>query len=405
MYVFDMRFMISLRWYIGVLFIFGIVSCRQSKQPTDTYLDEAAPRDKNKPALQIKWDATGQKLSHDIYFAEYGRVSRYNEDTLLLVYHCGKKGDVWGDEIALRRSFNNGRTWVNAKTIVPDSNPQRYYGFSTPELLRLHNGWMLLAFTGRGKPDDSTHNNIQVTLSKNGGDTWSKPQIIAIGRSWEPGITQLPNGQIELFFSTELVSSKKAGGRPEQKLMLITSADNGFHWQQPKPVAFAKGKRDGMPVPVVLKNHKGIVASFESVGNPKSPCFIWSSEKARFKYDSLGTEQNGRRWCGTSDVWGGAPYLVQLPEGETLIAVQDDGGRKIDRFKGWKKSTMLVLVGNSMAQNFSQKSYPWPNLPVTEGAYFNSLFLKDDSTLVAVSTRNFKDGRSEIWWKQGHIKR
>ncbi|WP_158825999.1 sialidase family protein [Mucilaginibacter lacusdianchii] len=391
----------NFRWLIFILFAFAVASCRESNRHSNA-ANEAAPRDKSRPELKIRWDSIGKKISHDVYFAEYGRISRLNKDTLLLTYHCGSKGNEW-DNIVLRRSFNNGKSWEKPKVVVPDSIPRRYYGFSTPELLRLRNGWMLLAFTGRGRPDDSTHNNIQVCISKNAGHTWSKPQMIAIGRSWEPGMVQLPNGEIQLFFSTELVSSKGAGGRHEQKLMIMTSNDNGWHWQQPKPVAFVKGRRDGMPVPVVLKNHKGIVAVFESVGNPKSPCFIWSSEKAQFKYDSLATEQNGRRWCGTSNVWGGAPYLVQLPSGETIISVQDDGGRKIDRFKGWKKSTMLVLVGNSMAQNFSQKSYPWPNLPVTDGAYFNSLFLKDDSTLVAVSTRNFKDERSEIWYKEGHI--
>ena len=66
---------------------------------------------------------------------------------------------------------------------------------------------------------------------------------------------------------------------------------------------------------------------------------------------------------------------------------------------------MLVLTGNSMAQKFTNISYPWPNLPVTEGAYYSSLFLKDPSTLVLVTTRNFTDGHSEIYLKEGHIQR
>jgi len=66
---------------------------------------------------------------------------------------------------------------------------------------------------------------------------------------------------------------------------------------------------------------------------------------------------------------------------------------------------MLVLVGNSSARNFTNTSCPWPNLPNNEGAYFNSIFLKNDSTVLAVSTYNFKDKHSEIWCKEGHIKR
>lgn len=66
---------------------------------------------------------------------------------------------------------------------------------------------------------------------------------------------------------------------------------------------------------------------------------------------------------------------------------------------------MLVLVGNTIAQNFSQVTQPWPNLPTDEGAYYNSLYLSNDTTLVALTTRNFSDGHSEIWWKRGTLKR
>ena len=66
---------------------------------------------------------------------------------------------------------------------------------------------------------------------------------------------------------------------------------------------------------------------------------------------------------------------------------------------------MLVLVGNSVAKNFSNITYPWPALPVNEGAYYSSLMLKNDSTLVMLTTRNFADNHSEIYWKEGKIAR
>jgi hypothetical protein len=31
--------------------------------------------------------------------------------------------------------------------------------------------WLMLAYTGRGVPDDSLHNNIQIRISKDGGNT------------------------------------------------------------------------------------------------------------------------------------------------------------------------------------------------------------------------------------------
>lgn len=367
--------------------------------------DSIPPRDTTTPHLRMVWNKQGQKVSHEVYFAEYGRIRRLHGDTLLLVYHCGSRGNEW-DNIALRKSYNNGRTWQPAQLVVKDSLPNRYYGFSTPDLLVLKNGWLVLAYTGRGKPDDSLHNNIQVRLSKNKGLSWMPATIVSVGRSWEPGMVQLPDGEIELFFSTELSSSRRSWNRPEQKIILVTSHNNGLTWSQGKQIAFMKGGRDGMPVPVVLKNNKGIAVILESVHSLKSPYIIWSSLKKRWNYPKLPFEENGRRWYGAAGkLWAGAPYLIQLPTGETVVSVQDTGGRKINRYTDWKKNTMLVMVGNSVAKNFTGVTYPWPGLSVHEGTYFNSLFLKNDSTIWAVSTRSFPDNHSEIHVKEGRILR
>jgi hypothetical protein len=131
---------------------------------------------------------------------------------------------------------------------------------------------------------------------------------------------------------------------------------------------------------------------------------VWSSVDAKWNYQSVATSQNGRRWLATSEnIWGGAPFLIQLPSGETVLSCQDNGGRSIS--SDWKKNTMLVLVGNSIGRNFTNISYPWPDLPSNEGAYYSSLFLKDNTTLVLVTTRNFSDGHSEIYWKEGQLVR
>jgi hypothetical protein len=356
-------------------------------------------------SLKITWDKQEKQISHEIYFAEYGRIVRLSKDTLILVYHCGAKGNEW-DNIAIRKSFNNGKSWGTPKIIVPDNKQKRYYGFSTPALLQLKDKSLLLAYTGRGIPDDSLHNNLQIRYSKDGGDHWGEPQIVATGRSWEPGLAQLPSGEIQLFFSNEILSTKKAKGRHEQKVLLISSKSMGRKWSKPRMVAFTSGRRDGMPVPLVLKDNKGIVFAVEAVENERSPEIIWSSMKANWNYKEEGNIQNGRRWHGSVDpVWGGGPGLVQLSTGETLIVMQTEAGRNIDRYKGWKKNSVVVMVGNSLAKNFRDISFPYPDMPINEGRYFCSLFLKNDSTVVLVSTKNFPDTRSALFWKEGHISR
>lgn len=364
-----------------------------------THADDTPVADNTNSTVNITWDAAATKVSHEVYYAEYGRVHRISASSLLLTYHCGGQNDYWNN-IALRRSDDNGATWGAAQILMAD-NISGYYGFSDPEILVMQNGWLMLAFAGRGNPDDNVHDNVQIRISKDNGVSWGNPQIIASGRSWEPGMVQLADGDIEMFYSSE--AKWWPSNSPQQDIEFIHSTDNGTTWTAPVQVAYAANFRDGMPVPVVLANNKGIAFAIESVNNSKSPWMMWSSTDARWNYASNGTTGNSRRWLATGDnVFGGAPFLLQLPTGETLLSFQDGDGRAIS---DWRKSTMLVYTGNSVGNNLKRIANAWPNLPTNEGAYYSSLFLKNATTIVMVTTRNFSDGHSEIWWKEGHITR
>jgi len=382
----------------------GFTACRNNVNDSRFFAADDVPLSNDTlQQIKIDWDSLTRKISHEVYFAEYGRIRRINGDTLALIYHFGSKHNEW-DNIGFRKSTDNGKTWGTLQTLLSDTYPKRYHGFSTPELIVLKNKWLVLAYSARGIPDDSLHNNLQVSISKDRGKTWSASRIIAYGRSWEPGMVQLSNGEIQLFFANEMITSKNAKGRPEQKILMCRSTDNGNHWSKPKQVAFTKNARDGMPVPFLLHNNKGIIFLVEAVENKNSPEIIWSSSKANWNYKSIATTENGRRWYGAiNPIWGGAPSLVQLKTGATLIAMQTEGGRKIDRYKNWKKNTIVVLVGNNIAQNFNNLSWPYPNLPINEGHYFSSLFLKDEETIALVSTYNYPDGHSELRYKEGKL--
>ncbi len=396
-------------WILAIISIL-LHACNNSPQTKndtkDHFVKNEIPDTKDTlKNLNIVWEKKEKRISHDVYFSEYGRVKRLNGDTLLLVYHCGTLKNEW-DNIALRKSTDNGKTWLQAGIIVKDNKPERYNGFSTPDLLVLKNKWLVLSYAGRGKPDDSLHNNLQVRISKDQGKSWSDAQVVSLGRSWEPGMVQLPDGEIELFYSSEMTNSKKAQGRHEQKILMISSKDNGLSWSDAKPVAFLPHTRDGMPVPVLLKKNKGIIFLIEAVYNDQSPQILWSSLKAKWNYKEIGSLRNGRRWTASVDpIWGGAPSLVQLSTGETIICMQTELGRKIDRYNGWKKNSVVIMVGNSVAKNFGSLSFPYPNLSLNEGRYFNSLFLKNDSTVALITTRNLPSGRSVLYWKEGHIYR
>jgi len=83
--------------------------------------------------------------------------------------------------------------------------------------------------------------------------------------------------------------------------------------------------------------------------------------------------------------------------------MQTELGRKLDRYKGWKKNSVVVMVGNSMAKNFGNLSFPYPDLPENEGRYFCSLFIVDKDRLALLTTRNYPDSSSAVFWKEGRV--
>jgi hypothetical protein len=380
-----------------ILFALG---CNPAKN-AGNYPDENPPADKSKPHLRIKWEVSERKLSHDTYYAEYGRIRKVGRDSLILTYNCGAQGHEW-DNVGIRRSFDNGDTWLNPSILKPVRFA--YRGLCTPDILPMKNGWLMMALTGRCFKGDTNENHVLISYSKDKGTTWSTPTIVARGRFWEPNLTQLPDGEIEMYYTEEFIHTHRSVVRAEQRLMLITSKSGGVKWSKPVEVAFTKHIRDGMAVPVVLKDDKGILIAVESVNDTKSPQILWSSLKARWHYNNDGNFDNHRRWIGTiMPIWGGAPYLLQLPTGETLISLQTECGRPVKRYTNWKKNTVMILAGNSMARQLSLTEQPYKNMPKSQGAYFSSMYLKNDSTLLLLTSRNFTDNHSAVYEKVGHI--
>lgn len=395
----------NLKWVGLIAMVIFLVNCKegpdtpspqeeQEEDITEWVTDPIIP---GKPVSHIAW-GTPRKVSHEIFSAEYGRMLRMGGDTIMMVYHGGVQNNTW-DNIYLRKSYDKGLTWSAPETLMEDTDPD-YWGFANPELVGLRSGRILMAFTGRGRPDDNQHDNIQVMHSDDRGQSWSGPRIVAYGRSWEPAMVQHPGGDVLMVYSSE-ARWWGTDQELEQEILMVSSENEGMSWTVPRTVAYTDGKRDGMPVPLVLKENKGIVFAIESVGSADSPWIVWSSNQDQFR-DS----DNIVRWLAVPKSlvnFGGGPYLAQLPTGETILSCHDAGGRAIGA--DWKKNTMYVLIGDAEAKDFSNVSYPFPDLPPDEGAFFNSIYALDANTLIALGGRNFSDGHSEVHWVTGTIVR
>lgn len=109
-----------------------------------------------------------------------------------------------------------------------------------------------------------------------------------------------------------------------------------------------------------------------------------------------------RRWGALAEPldpqwYGGGPFLRQLPTGETVLSYQESVDGTMDRCR------IAVCIGNEDARSFTNKTYPIALGPKGNQAW-NSLFVKDASTLTAISSATVQGVRG-IWAIDGHVRR
>ena len=348
---------------------------------------------------KIVWNepSSARKISQDGTFGEYGRVERIgNTDTLLLVYHGGPSNGDWIN-IYLRKSYDNGNTWEPQQTLMNLADyPGEYWRFCTPEIIYLQNGWILMAFEANARPDEN-QSSVQILISRDSAQSWDNPIIYKTGRTWEPSMVQLPHGEIELFYSSE---ARWWPNSPiYQDIQVIRSTDNGLSWSDPEIIAYYPAKRDGMPVPIVLQENRGVIFAIETVNAGQSPYIIHREMNEPWTLTTINFENSLHRWLVTGfSGHGGAPYLLQLPSGETILSAH------IYRGGDWHQNNyQQVMIGDNKAKNFGDLTTPWGVLPINESAVNNSLFLKDNETIVSISSRMFTNGSGGVYWLEGKI--
>ncbi len=339
-------------------------------------------------AAHIEWDQTTLTLIQRN--AGYARITRLADDQLLCCF-------AYRGSVAVRKSNDNGKTWE--RPVYVGTIP---FGVATnPELLRLTNGTILCLYNER--PRDGRHPfTIMSVQSHDGGDSWSESkQLYAAdvrfeNGCWEPAAIQLPSGEIQVFFANESPYRSSA----EQEITLLRSDDNGATWSNPQGISFRQGHRDGMPVPLVLRDNKGIVVAIEDDGiNGKFKPVIIHTTVADNWQGPFVAGSSTRRWPALKHplgpkVYAGAPYIVQMPNGSTILSVQSDEG-------GRSQPQMTVYIGDSGARNLSYKSVPFQvssDIP----CLWNSLFVKDSDTVTAVSGTTI-NGIRGVWSIDGRF--
>lgn len=358
----------------------------------------------------IRWDTTRVTLSPDSVQAEYPRLLRVSADTILLTYHGGDgtapDTDHWHD-IYLQRSTDNGKTWAAPTKLlnrdsVLSTDSHGWRRFADPTLTRLSNGWILLQLIGNARPETNENCQVMVFISKDGGDTWGDPITVGRGRTWEPQIVQLPGGELELLVSSEAYWWERQRDHLLQEILYARSTDNGQTWTALKRAAFNPNCRDGMPVPISLQGNKGVLFSIESIYSDDNPTLVYRELNNDWDSASWTGTNTPHRWVNENIRGACAPYLLQLPTGETaLIGYKDQSGQV------WQTCRTAVSIGDNTGREFKYRTQPFATLPAGEGAYYGSLFLKDDSTIwLAITHSRYKGEtcvKNDIQYIEGKI--
>jgi hypothetical protein len=346
---------------------------------------------------EIEWNYRKNTQFADLLVEEgmldklsYPRVKKLSNGDLLMVFQNLQVSN----DIYTMRSTDDGKTWETPTAIRlmrEDEEIEMAISYATGELLELQNGTLLFAcsFRSNGGYQQNIGDGIEVMISKDFGKTWSDPKIVYDGANWEPHMIQLPSGEVQMFF-TQQAPYFAMGLTDSVDIGLIRSYDNGETWTGKLPGEEWRVESlsrlhqngtngtefsDGMAVGLVLNDGKGIVYACESLVTAEKISIVYSSMEKNWRYPEFTVDSVGpgpdRRWNAIGNMKGYAPYLIQMPSGETVLSFNTSNS---------VAGSFLVGLGNDEAKDFSGFRSPFT---LENGAYWGSLHAKYSHTIIA----------------------
>jgi len=357
--------------------------------------------------VRIAWDYSSmQRLAPQngraLTYAGYSRVKRMSDGRLCCVYEA--QGSV-----EYITSTDDGASW-SSPTVVFERFATTNNGNSTTvnitngEFIELANGDWVMGCNYRPAQGGIFPFSIAIRRSKDKGATWLPAQVLyEAGNTfdngcWEPAFLQLPSGELQVYFANEGPFTAST----EQNISMKWSNDNGETWNEAvKTVCFRAGRRDGMPVPILLDNE--IVMSIEdnNIGQFK-PYIVRTSVADNWSAPVLANSPNRESALIiplADPIYAGAPYIVRLPSGEVIVSYQSSENRNSPNEV---RSVLTVAISDKAGRNFEKVTRPF-DVPIDKEAMWNALAMWDNQTVVASTSTNFKSANSEVWMIKGHV--
>lgn len=341
--------------------------------------------------IRIAWDySTLQFLAER---GGYARMLRLADNSIAAVYEdwaLHKEAGAYGN-VVLIRSFDEGKTWSDPQVLFPyfyKTNPSNgkttLVGMYNAEIYQLKNGDLLAGADYRPRTPEVTPFAIAVRKSTDNGKTWGDIKVLYGNEPrfgdgcWEPSFLELPSGEVQVYFANEnnFIHSN------EQEISVVSSFDGGDTWGKPRRVSFRAGHRDGMPVARVIGDEIVVVIEDNKTGNFR-PYTVRTKLTGNWEQPVL-ADSPWREYCLVDsldpDVIMGAPYLLKLPSGETLLSYQSTQGGRPSRVDS---QIMQVTIGDKSARHFGRTTQPFP-LSAGQQSMWNSIALWNAETVAAV---------------------
>ena len=349
--------------------------------------------------VRIAWDYGSMQQLADR--GGYPRLHRLQDGSAIVVY------ENYSGDILFKRTTNGGTTWsppgklfTSFETSSPNGSTTRVHA-ANPEITQLPSGKIWVVCNLRPQKPGIYPFSIAIKELRLSGQPDTARILFRGGNKfqdgcWEPAFLQLP-GELQLYFANE--SPYRASN--EQEISMLWSPDSGMNWSaRPKTVSFRAGKRDGMPVPVLLDD-KIVVAIEDNGFGQFKPFTVRTGVQENWKTPVIALSPRREPALAKpvpDSVYMGAPYLIVLPNGQTLLSYQTTGGRT----PNWELSTMEVAIGDRKARNFMRQTRPFL-LPPAKQAKWNSLALWDSTTVVALSSTNVSGTGVSPWLIKGYL--
>ena len=323
---------------------------------------------------RIFWDTSTKKTVFSS--GGYARMMELQDGRYMA---CCESGGI---KIAF--SSNKGTTWGDPIRIVDNQNNTPN---CVPDLIQLTDGTIVVGYNPRPSQPytEDRRFGIRCKRSTDNGRTWSDEIFIndasyTFGDGcWEPSFLELPSGELQCYFADEGPYTSSS----EQQISMCRSFDGGQTWSAAEKISFRAGYRDGMPVPILL-NGETIVVAIEDNGWSGFGSFVPTTVRCPLETNWNGFWVNNASAARDRSInydfcpraLGGAPYLCQLPWGETILSHQSDYGPG--------QNQMYVYVGNNQAKDFKAMSQPFGQIGDSDNVLWNSLAVVDTGTVVAI---------------------